>query len=195
MMLLGISGKAGTGKDYTARLLRETGFRPWSLAWHFKVWIVGQGLATFDEVFVTKPPHVRHLLQQYGTEQGRMVYGDDIWCTTMLTWLQLLGEQWGVERIVVPDVRFPNEVQAIHRAGGKVMRLHAPERAASSGLSLVHRQHVSETALDTFDAFDAIVANDPGADLVGQLVATLQRFEWHSAAQSLALRNTFVLAA
>jgi hypothetical protein len=149
MQLIGLSGHAGTGKDWIAQqLLVPQGFKPFSLAWHFKIWLVGRGLASYEDVFFTKPPAVRHLLQQVGTEEGRNVYGEDIWCHTAAAWLRLLEEQWGQRRIVIPDIRFPNEVAMIEDLGGKVLRLYAPTREASSPLTAQARQHISETALD-----------------------------------------------
>lgn len=161
MQVLGISGKAETGKDYTAKYLCDTaGFVPFSLAWHFKIWIVGQGLATYDEVFVTKPPHVRKLLQEYGTEKGRVLYGENIWCDTTTAWLKLLGETWKHDKIVIPDIRFPNEVEMVRKLGGRVIRLSAPQRVANSRLSLEAREHISETALDGYEPFDWVLDND-----------------------------------
>ena len=160
--VVGISGKAGTGKDFLATtVFAPAGFKPWSLAWHFKIWLVGQGKATFEEVFDTKPPHVRKLLQQEGTELGRNVYGENIWCDTTAAWITLMARMWSVENIVIPDVRFPNEVAMVHRLGGKVVRVHAPARAAAASLSAEAREHPSETALDDFTGFDLVVQNDP----------------------------------
>lgn len=162
MKLVGISGKAGTGKDWVFRnVLRPLGFRNWSLAWHFKVWLVGRSAATHDEVFHTKPEHVRTLLQQEGTERGRLVYGEDVWCNTALEWFRLLEEEWGCDKWVVPDVRFPNEVQFIQQAGGRVYRINAPLRESTAPLTPTQRQHISETALDNFPGFDGVLLNDP----------------------------------
>lgn len=53
-------------------------------------------------------------------------------------------------RWVICDVRYPNEVRAIQRRGGKVIRLlrGAPESS-----------HPSETSLIGFDGFDAVIDN------------------------------------
>lgn len=173
MNILGISGKAETGKDHLRRTVFEPqGYRPWSLAWHFKIWLIGQGRATYEQVFETKPPHIRDLLQQEGTERGRNLYGEDVWCNTAAAWIHLLEREWNVPGIVVPDVRFENEVAMIHRLGGKVIRIEAPERVAASRLSAEARTHVSETALDGYTGFDLVINNDPGApDLAEQCAA------------------------
>ena len=168
MQIIGISGKAGSGKDYIASKIvtPHYGYVPFSLAWHIKTGLIGKGMATYDEAFITKPPHVRHLLQQDGTENGRDVYGMDIWLDTAYAWMRLVYEQWGIARFVIPDVRFPNEVEYIQRHGGKVIRILAPQRVQNSPLSLEARLHRSETALDEYplDNFDALLDNDIGSE-------------------------------
>lgn len=160
--VVGLSGKAGSGKDYIAQnVLIPLGYSQFSFAWHFKVWIVGTGQATWDEVFVTKPPHVRKLLQEEGTERGRNVYGQNVWCETAGVWMRVLAENSGITKFVIPDVRFPNEVEFVQSLGGVVWRIHAPERVARSNLSEEARHHISETALDDYTGFNSVIANDP----------------------------------
>ena len=162
--VIGLSGHAGTGKDYIGtNYLKPLGFHQFSLAWHFKIGLVGKGIATYEEVFTTKPPHVRKALQEEGTEKGRMVFGDDIWCNTVYSWFRLLDESWGINKFYIPDVRFPNEVDFIKKMNGHVFRIVAPEREAKSGLTEAARQHISETALDHYnhEDFDGIINNDP----------------------------------
>lgn len=166
--VIGLSGKAGSGKDYIATRIvtPKYGYQPFSLAWHIKTGIIGKGRATYEEVFITKPPHVRHLLQQDGTEHGRNVYGYDIWLDTAFAWMRLIYEQWGIARFVVPDVRFPNEVEYIKQHGGKVIRVIAPQRVQRSPLTLEARLHESETALDEYplDNYDGLLYNDIGQE-------------------------------
>lgn len=160
--VLGISGHAGTGKDYiTNHYLKPLGYHQFSLAWHFKVGIVGEGLATHEEVFETKPPHVRKALQIKGTEEGRNVYGENVWCNHVSEWFDVLHEHWGIDKFVVPDIRFPNEVKFVQNLGGKVFRITAPKRTSMSKLTLEQRAHPSETSLDKWFAFDGYIYNDP----------------------------------
>jgi hypothetical protein len=173
--VIGISGKSGTGKDYISQtFFRPAGYHHWNLAWHFKVWTVGKGLATHEEVFYTKPPHIRKELQLEGTERGRMVYGDDLWCNTAKEWFVLLNEHTGIDKFVISDVRFPNEIEFIRNMGGKVARIHAPKRAESNSLTPEARLHISETALDDYDDFDYIIHNDPEAEpYVGDVMSRI----------------------
>jgi hypothetical protein len=171
--IIALSGKSGTGKDYIfENFFRPRGYHRWALADHFKIWTVGKGEATYDEVFHTKPPHVRKALQISGTEEGRDVYGEDIWLETAAVWMEHLSKTWGVNKFCITDCRFPNEVNFIQRVlGGKVIRVHAPTRSANSSLNVDARLHISETALDHYTErqFDFIINNEPGQDIESQI--------------------------
>lgn len=159
--VVGISGKAGSGKDFIAQqYFLPRGYTRFSLAWHFKVWLVGKGEATYEEVFHTKPSHIRKLLQEEGTERGRNVYGENVWCHTMGAWMTTLSQHSNITRFVIPDIRFENEVEYIKSIGGIVLRLDAPIRASNNSLTPEARQHISETALDTYKNFDGVIYND-----------------------------------
>lgn len=91
----------------------------------------------------------REFLQFLGTEIGRRMY-PQIWINATIN--NIIAEQ--SELAIITDVRFPDEVDAIHEAGGYVIRLTR---------DLLEDTHVSETALDpeNFDwnKFDLVVDN------------------------------------
>lgn len=60
----------------------------------------------------------RWILQYWGTEVCRQHFHDDIWIASLEN--KLRSSQ---DNIVVSDVRFPNEISAIKRAGGLVIRI------------------------------------------------------------------------
>lgn len=62
------------------------------------------------------------------------------------------GEGGGYDALTVADVRKPAEVRAVQALGGKVIRLL---RAPHAGTDL----HSSETALDGYTGFDAVIDN------------------------------------
>lgn len=160
--VVGLSGKAQAGKDFIfENYLRPEGYRRWALADHLKITAVGRRLATYGEVYDTKPPAVRTILQQMGTDEWRVKYGEGVWCDLALAWMTHINRSWGVTKFVVTDVRFANEVEFVRRLGGKVFRLEAPQRVLASTLSAEARAHRSETALDDYDNYDAVIYNDP----------------------------------
>lgn len=176
MKIVGISGKAGTGKDFISQnFFTANGFVQFSFAWHFKVWLISTERATYEEVFVTKPEHVRTTLQDEGTKFGREVYGENIWVNTAFTWMKILSENSGITKFVIPDVRFVNEADFIKNIGGKVIRIHAPQRAENNKLTPEHRLHKSEVDLDNYTGFNLVLENDYGRSLIDHAKA-LEKF-------------------
>lgn len=158
--VIGLSGAAGSGKDWIAKayFVKDFGFHNVSLAWHFKIQCISHGDATYKEVFETKPPRVRRLLQVMGTEQGREVWGEDIWVNTMFAWMTLYHKDWGIDKFVIPDVRFPNELRAIQKLGGKVYRVTGDRLG---DLTEEAWSHASEQSLtDDMDLYDGFIPNE-----------------------------------
>ena len=60
----------------------------------------------------------RWVLQHWGTEVCRQGFHDDIWIASLENKLRTTKDN-----IVISDVRFPNEIKAIHNAGGIVVRI------------------------------------------------------------------------
>jgi hypothetical protein len=79
--------------------------------WHIQTLVDQKG---WEEA--KKEPEVRQLLQRLGTEGGRKYLGEDAWVRT------LFAQPHGA-RIVISDVRFPNEAAAIRARGGVVIRV------------------------------------------------------------------------
>lgn len=101
------------------------------------------------------PMTAREFMQHFGTDIMRKMY-PNIWVDNTIK--KILAE--GSELAVIPDVRFPNEVEAILANGGEVIRL-----------SRVYEEdgHQSETCLDSgnFDhsKFTYVIENaDIGID-------------------------------
>lgn len=65
-------------------------------------------------------PHLtpRWVLQYWGTDVLRKGFHDDIWIASLENKMRKT-----TDNIVISDVRFPNEIKAIHNAGGIVVRI------------------------------------------------------------------------
>ncbi len=172
MQIIGISGKAGSGKDWLAGLLgRVAGYKKWSFSLPMKAAGYGTGFS-LEEVDVTKPPHVRAWLQRYGTEEHRDKYRPDFWLRCADYFLGVLAAQGMADRVVFPDVRFANELDWVHAHGGKVVRLWHSETDVVDGregystprpyplAGTEAASHISETALDHCGRFDLEIVND-----------------------------------
>lgn len=60
----------------------------------------------------------RWVMQYWGTEVCRQGFHDDIWIASVENRMRKTKDN-----IVISDVRFPNEILAIHKSGGKVIRV------------------------------------------------------------------------
>ena len=159
--LIGITGKAGAGKDTLADyLVRQHGFIKYSLAGPLKQLLAdhyGFSVKCLEDRefkereasrFGIKPDgscfSIREHMQWLGTEVGRHIGGADVW-------INLMEQQWrtGVELghftrgdvgMVVPDVRFDNEAARIITLGGTIIRVTRPGQSSVPA-------HVSENGV------------------------------------------------
>jgi hypothetical protein len=159
-MIIGLSGYARSGKDTVAETLAGHGFKRVAFADPMRealltlnpsidldgyrvslqqaVAAVGwEGLKDLSE-------ELRPLLQRFGTEVCRHMFGQDIWVRTAMA--RIDGPT------VFTDVRFENEADAVRNAGGQVWRIERPGTEPAN-------THVSERALDGYD-FDLVIVND-----------------------------------
>jgi len=139
-MIVGFCGFIGSGKDTAADyLINYHGFRRDSFANSLKDAVshvfgwdrillegrTNEGREWREQVDTwwadrLNIPHLtpRWVLQQWGTEVCRQGFHDDVWIASLEN--RLLKTK---DDIVISDVRFPNEIKAIKRAGGKVVRI------------------------------------------------------------------------
>lgn len=106
----------------------------------------------------------RSFLQRYGTEAHRELFGDDFWVDAV----EFIRPD--LAALVLTDVRFENEAEAIHRAGGEVWRVERPsiDRATHQD------SHLSEKPLPD-ELVDLTLVNDD--DLEGLRAATALALE------------------
>jgi hypothetical protein len=165
--ILGLSGKAGAGKDTLAHLLCRTGkYRRLAVADALKRDVAimlyghdGPGSLALLDAHKREKPEVRALLQSYGVAQRAL--NPDYWVDKLFAaWDKLLHFNPVLREqhvgLVVTDVRFFNEAAAIRRRGGKLIRVVRP--GYDNGLTDEQRAHVSETELDEYQ-FHHVVHN------------------------------------
>lgn len=170
-MLIGIMGAAGAGKDTLAyQLQMRDAYEIYRMADPIKRMI--------EAAFHVKPQlwddrerkeapipwlgrSPRYLAQTLGTEWGRELVHPDVW-------VKLAKGRWhhvnaqGKGRLVIPDIRFANEVDWVRSEGGVLVKLvRDVER------DMDNAGHVSELGAATLDA-DATVVNNGTVDELRQ---------------------------
>ena len=114
----------------------------------------------------------RWVLQYWGTEVCRRAFHDDIWIASLENKLRT-----SKDNVVISDCRFPNEIQSIRDAGGKIVWVQRGElpdwydTAIEANLGhnyavqdlKMRKIHASETAWVGTD-FDTIIDNNRSID-------------------------------
>lgn len=184
MIVLGISGKAQSGKDTVAAFIQEA-LDEWCIQLTYtklgfadalyreiaKGILVASGkylgeVAIVDTIKYMKEnkSHFRMILQGWGTDFRRELHGEDYWVNKVLSEITKMSDK---SFVVVPDVRFKNEMKSLVNADCEVWNITRPTDSKDT--------HISETSLDGVTAFDAVINNDMPLDILKSRV-------WHSLA-------------
>lgn len=188
-MIVGVIGKKRAGKDtFATTLVDELGFVRVAFADRLKevalaidpivpprtgsVTVSAEtastwGLPRLSEVVAREGweeakenPEVRRLLQETGVAIRSI--RSDFWIRAALD-----PTEYSANDFVVTDVRFPNEAEAIERAGGFTVRVTRPGMTHDD-------EHVSETALDDYAA-DFLALNDGTLDELAEQAREIVR--------------------
>jgi len=170
--LIGLCGKAQSGKNFVGYIIRDQlNFIPWAFAHPMKFAVYAEKDNQWDLptlFYNQKPLELRHELQQFGTELGRDVHGEDYWVKQAEVFLYLAEHDFKAAGVVLTDVRFPNEAEMIRRHGGIVLKVVAGREQLSEDL----KNHRSETLLDDIipDGFIYNADKPSEAELWEQLI-------------------------
>jgi hypothetical protein len=195
-MIIGISGYSGSGKDLVGTIIQEISLNKWHIKkWagklktiasiltgipvenfedqEFKKTLLGpewgtvkdiplNGVPVFADIQFNSLMTVRDFLQKLGTDAIRDSLHENTWVNA--TMIDYTAESnW-----IITDTRFPNEAEAIKKAGGIVVRINRP------GVQPIN-PHPSETSLDDWN-FDAVINNDGDvSDIVHKVGLLLYR--------------------
>lgn len=182
MDIVGITGHAHNGKDALASFAKQYGYRRYAFADNVRRSLyalnplvalvptepdyseIHSRIAAQDglEVYISVQqlvdalgwdtaksyPNVRAYLQRQGTEAVRDVIAYDAWVMALRRQL----DEEAPDRVVITDVRFPNEAAAIAAWGGALVRvvriMDDGKPYVKPGLDL---SHPSEAFIDTLD--------------------------------------------
>ena len=156
MKVICISGKAGSGKDYSANCLRDKLIEEGKtvLITHYAD-LVKYVCTKFFNWNGEKDEYGRHLLQYVGTDIVRAQY-PDYWVDFIIDMLRMFGDNW--DYVLIPDCRFPNEINKMKEEGFNVIHVRIIRPDYDNGLTSEAKNHESERALDNTE-YDAIVYN------------------------------------
>lgn len=152
MKIIGITGRARSGKDTLAGYLVENhGFAKITLAGPIRRF-VGE-LTGLSEAELTDGPlkeaplawlggvSPRRMMQTLGTEWGRNMIADELWLLVAQRQIEL-AKRNGMAGVVISDVRFDNEAEFVRALGGRIVGLLRDGSGAVEA-------HVSEAGVDS----------------------------------------------
>ena len=133
MKIIGLVGYKGSGKTTVAKILHDRGYI--KIAFANKLKIVAKQIynLTNEQVYGPAKDLVDHrygitprfILQRLGTEVCRSIH-PDTWVmdleNTIVTRSNIKSKCY-----VIDDVRYPNEVNLVHRLGGEVWLINRPD--------------------------------------------------------------------
>jgi deoxynucleotide monophosphate kinase-like protein len=162
-MIVGLAGYKRSGKDTAAHGLVMHGWKKESFAAPIRTAacaLLGISLAELD--MTKESPRLelggkslRQFMQLMGTEFGREMIDPAMWLQCLIT--RIVDE----EKVVISDVRFPNEAGFVLNAGGIIIRIHRDSFAESA--------HASELPLpNELVTYEVLNDSTPGA-LQGQI--------------------------
>lgn len=164
-MLVGLAGKAGSGKSTVGDfLVADHGFRQYSLAEPMREALLAMDPLVRRESSVRltdavnlhgwdvakrKYPEIRRLLQRLGTEVGRDQWYKGFWVDILDERMAEEGVDPAKQDVVVTDIRFHNEAGWVFDSSGHVVRIiGGPHDGSLTGSPA--ENHASETG--TFPA-------------------------------------------
>jgi len=176
--IYGFAGKLGSGKNYLAEKVFSKMLEPKPtvfLCFADQIKIDGiykKGLDR-NKCWIKKDEKTRRTLQTVGTEEGRDVFGKDVWINNAKEWM-IMHAFRGIKRIIITDMRFKNEFDFIENLGGTNINVISPKRNKQaldreSGGDAEKRAilagHSSETELDSGRIFAYTIFNDFGDEI------------------------------
>lgn len=174
MLLIGLGGHMGSGKDTVGDYLRDVhGFHKLSFAEPLKAAVMAVFGLTREQVYDQKLKEVvdprwsmtpRQLLQKFG-QAMRDLFGEDVWVRSLLARMDKL-QQVGADRFVITDTRHPNEMEMVRQHGGETWLIQRPGYEDHTG-------HVSELLARQPTKWDRVLANDGDLDDLFDRVHTI----------------------
>jgi hypothetical protein len=162
-MLIGITGKAGVGKDTVAdELWRKHAFTRIAFADPMKRAAQEMFGLTDAETWSRVLKEVvipywglspRRIFQLIGTDAMQPTFGKDVWVKRWQLSYNLVKDS---DHVIVPDVRFDHEAKMIRSMGGYVVKV---EREFQSSLDNQAQAHISEAGV-SYDLIDATIKNE-----------------------------------
>lgn len=172
-MIIGFSGKIGSGKDYCAKVLKDIVEKQYNkkvliVAFADILKVICGSIYNFTfESLHYKTSETRQKLQQVGLEL-REKYGKNFFANSLKLSMMKDYHKNNINLFIVTDLRFPEEYDMIKSMNGVLVRIKGEKRSkqhllkeCNDDINLYEERskHCSETSLDNH-TFDYEIQND-----------------------------------
>lgn len=158
MRIFVVAGKAGSGKGEVAKLINEY------FVYKLETSVVTQyskylkmfatELTDWDGISANKP---RDFLQSFGSKVRSY---DKFYFTKRMVEDINLYELENINNVIISDARMPEEIEKLRENYDDVYAIYVVNQFSPSKLTLQQQAHITETALENYDDFDCVIAND-----------------------------------
>lgn len=167
-MIIGLAGFAGAGKSTAADFFEAHGFvrdayaktmkEAVSVMFGVPLEILQGDIAVKSSIDPYWAMTYRQILQLFGTEACRHTFGEDIWERVLWRRHDKPIRHNPFYNLVIEDVRFANEAEAVLKRGGKVIKIvrrgyEGDHHASERGLPLTLVTHIIYNDGDKADLF------------------------------------------
>lgn len=172
MRIFLIAGKAGSGKNEVAKLIKEYYIYKLeecaitSYSKYIKNFALE--LTNWDGTESNKP---RDFMQRLGDDMRKN--DPNFLVSNMIKDITIYQKY--VENVVISDVRMPNEIEEIKNSFDNVYSFYIVNQFGSSKLTIEQQSHITEVALEDYPDFDYIIANDDLSKLKEKVFAILDK--------------------
>ncbi len=177
-IILGCSGRIGSGKDTLAEYIIRNSSKPFQIKKFAdnlkKVTAIISGKSIMDmytsegkNMYIPEfDMSVGTMQQKIGTEVFRDNFDQDVWVKSLFA-SYTPDQNW-----IITDVRFPNEADYIKNVGGYIFRIDGdPAKVRENSNRIL--DHPSETSLDRYKKFDQHILNHGSLEELEQIAKTI----------------------
>ena len=178
-LILGISGKIGSGKDTVAYYLQdkfpEHNFLRRAYAFNVKKTVAL--LTGVDMATILTREGKQIYVPSFDKTIGQMlqVVGDNMRTIDGKCWIKSLYNREDKDtNLIITDVRYINEADDIKERGGVLIKVTGDPIGANRN-DTRNKIHISETELDDYDKWDIVFENKPPIENIYKLINILKQ--------------------
>lgn len=157
-LVIVLSGKARSGKDTSLsifkKLYESKGKKVISLYYASYIKEYAKNISNWSGSEEDKP---RELLQVLGTDIIRNTIDKKFFINRIIEDIKVYSKFFDV--IIIGDARFPDEIDSIKEVFNNVISVHI-NRKDMNLLTSKEKQHITETALDSYKGYDYEIENN-----------------------------------